>query len=231
MERNQGLSHELAAGGVAIPEQDNSPEHNMTHSQSQDSISALTDAEKAVLFNELLQQMAGDKVTLLWNSRDSLSGEELVTRLQDAHAKRQARDANELAAPAADTSVQAYQFEAIGFLKRRSDLQRLESDTLAMAPHLFAAVAPKLAEFGFTALEEVYITEDDEQGDSNIKFFVCVRLLGHSTIEENDVPPQELADMMAGISAAVCCAPNGAWVLVPEDWELASINDPEAPAT
>lgn len=204
----------------------------MNHPQSQDSTLVMTTVEKAALFEELLELMAGDKVTLLWDSRDSLSGEELVSHLQDAHTKRQARDANELAAPAADTSVQAYQFEAIGFLKQRSDFERLESKTSdAMAQSLFAAIAPKLTEFGFTALDDAYVTEDDEQGSSDIKCFVCVRLLGHSTIEENDVPPQELADMMAGISAAVCCAPNGAWVLVPEDWELASINDPEAPAT
>lgn len=222
----------LAAGGIAILDQDNSLEHNMTQSHSQDSRSALTDAEKAALFQELLQQMAGDKVTLLWNSRDSLSGDELVSHLQDAHAKRQARD-KEVAAPAApaDTSVQAYQFEAIGFLKQRSDFERLESKTSdAMAQSLFAAIAPKLAEFGFIGLEEAYVTEDDEQRDSDIKCFVCVRLLGHSNIEENDVPPQALADMMAGISAAVCCASDGTWMLHPEDWELASINDPEEPA-
>ena len=223
---------ELVAGGVAIPDQDNLLEHRMNHPQSQDSKLVLTIAEKAVLFEELLELMAGDKVTLLWNSRDSLSSDELVSHLQDAHATRQARAAKERAAPATDTSVQAYQFEAIGFLKQRSDFERLKAETSdAMAQSLFAAIAPKLAEFGFTALEEAYVTEDDGQGDSDVKCFVCVRLLGHSTIEENDVPPQELADMMAGISAAVCCAPDGAWVLVPEDWELASINDPDDSAT
>jgi hypothetical protein len=185
--------------------------------QEQSSTAPITDATKAVLFDELLNQMAADKVTLLWDGQTSLSGAELVSHLQDANDQR-------VAAP-----VEAYQFEAIGYLSQRADFDRLldspASDDLAKS--LFAALAAQFAEQGFTGLEEVYVTEDDEQRDTDIKCFVCVRLLGRSDIIENEVPPQALADLMAGLGASVCCTQDGTWLLHPEDWELASINEPE----
>jgi hypothetical protein len=203
--------------------------------KSNEAISTLSDAQQAALFQELLRQMARDNVTLLWGNRNSLEGEQLVAYLQEALAARQATPktpANQ-SDTGADTAVQAYQFEAIGFIDNREDFKRLEEDTEdadAVAQRLFAPLAAQFAAHGFTGLEAIHISEDDEQGDEEIKFFVCVRLLGHSDIEENETPPAELGDLMGQLGAAVCCVADGTWMLHPEDWELASIDDPEEQA-
>lgn len=126
------------------------------------------------------------------------------------------------------TTVQAFQFEAIGFVNDRKDFKRLESTTSDdKAKSLFATFAKQFAKFGFTGLEEVYLTEDDGQGKSDIKCFVCVRLVGISDLDENEAPSPELADLMSSLGEAVCCAANGTAMLQPENWELASIREPE----
>lgn len=126
------------------------------------------------------------------------------------------------------TAVQAFQFEAIGFVNKRKDFKRLESvPSDDIAKKLFATIATKFAKHGFTGLEEAYLTEDDGQGKSDIKCFVCVRLVGISDLDENEEPSPKLAELMTSLSEAVCCASDGTWVLQPENWELASINEPE----
>lgn len=125
------------------------------------------------------------------------------------------------------SSVQAYQFEAIGFVPSRADLDRLGGEHESrMAQSLFAAFASRFAVFGFTGLEEAYITEDDGQGDTDIKFFVCIRVIGHSDLVLNEEPPADLVSLFDGLCCAVCCDVKGQRVLNPEDWELVSINEP-----
>lgn len=191
---------------------------------------ALADAEKAVLFQELLLQLANDNVTLLWNSRDSLSGADLVTHLQKARAERVALTRYKPALPATieGLPLQAYQFEAIGFLTDRSDFKLLDTETAPRAQELFAGYAEDFAAFDFIGLEVVAVSEDDAQKDADIKCFVSVRLLGRSTLSINEVPPRELEDLLTIVSSAACRGVDGSTnVVTPEDWKLASINDSE----
>lgn len=209
----------------------------MSTSHSQDSVPTLTEADKAVLFDELLRQMRRDNVTLLWGNRISLSCAELVAGLQEAVAERLARAAD-AAEAAGGNAVQAYQFEAIAYAATRSEAARVDALSSALDPQCssfgrFTELAAQFAAFGITGLEEVYATEDDEQGDEDVKMFVCVRVCGNLTValEENEAPPAALAELLAELAQAVCQTPEGEDLLQPADWELASIDELEgAPA-
>lgn len=137
------------------------------------------------------------------------------------------------AIPASPTSVathpaKVYQFEGIGWLEKRADIEALDSDdSEAQAQKLFAAIAAKFAAYGFTALVKAYVTEDDEQGDTEVKHFVVVALLGHSDIAVNESASRALSNLLTEVSAATCCDSSHSWLLNPEDWELVSIDDPD----
>lgn len=47
-----------------------------------------TDAEKARLFDQLIRQMNGDKVVVLWDARTSLEPDELISHLETAGASQ-----------------------------------------------------------------------------------------------------------------------------------------------
>jgi hypothetical protein len=208
----------------------------MTSKYLQNTLSAMTDADKAALFEELLRQIALDNIALLWGNRTPYSGEALVSALQESCAVRLARVAEQSAPAGEDMPVQAYQFEAIAYAATRADFARLEAlssvpDPQFSAMGAFAALEQQFAAFGFTGLEEAYVTEDDEQGDTDIKLFVCVRVRGRSNIVENEVPAPALAQLLAAVAQPVCKTADGLTEVVPDDWELASIDDPEgAPA-
>jgi hypothetical protein len=117
-----------------------------------------------------------------------------------------------------------YQFEAIAYLQSRKDFVRLNNSEVSSA-ELWTKELPTFQKYGLHTLEQVGLSEDDEQTNTDIKVFVYVKVTGRLTvgIRENESPPEDLARALNALAAAACCASDGTWMCVPEDnWEMVS---------
>lgn len=120
------------------------------------------------------------------------------------------------------TQAPVFVFESIGFVDTRETFDSLvETDTAL----LWAAVKDRAATLGFTEVVSVSCSEDDEQGDDDIKVFVSVSLRGICACEENESAPDDLVLLLDQLAQAVCCDETGADVVNSEDWELLSIDE------
>lgn len=121
------------------------------------------------------------------------------------------------------------QFEAVGFVDTRSNLNALERRKKPSPEAMFAQVKDLLAPLGFTGVEAVALNEDDAQGSSDIKVFAAVSLQMHaqraySIARDLGViglpPPLEQA--LGRLAAHVCTSKSGHICVDAENWQLAN---------
>jgi hypothetical protein len=120
-----------------------------------------------------------------------------------------------------------FTFEGIAFVETREDFDNLVDDE-ALAARLWEELKDQAAAFGITGLESVYVSEDDEQSDEDIKVFVGVKFCGRCAWEENERAPYELEDLLERFATAACCDKEGNQLAHPDDWELFDVEDAES---
>lgn len=120
-----------------------------------------------------------------------------------------------------------FTFEGMAFVETREKFDSLVDDE-SLAARLWEAMKDQAAAFGITGLESVYVSEDDEQSDEDIKVFVGVTFRGRCAWEENERPPYELADLLERLAVAACCDKDGNQLTHPDDWELLDVEDAES---
>lgn len=111
-------------------------------------------------------------------------------------------------------------FEAMGFINNREDLNRLSLANHSMTK-AWAEVVAYAVTLGLTDLEGIDLSEDDEQGNSEIKCFVAVNLKATTAFLENAPPKAEVCAVLDRLAEIVCCDNQHQWVVVPYEWETA----------
>lgn len=124
----------------------------------------------------------------------------------------------------ANSAVQLMTFEGIGFVQDREDFDQLV-DNEQLAERIWESLKDRAAAFGLTELECVYLSEDDEQDDDDIKVFIGVKVFGRCSWRDNEQAPRELSDLLEELAVSVCCDSNGKQLVHPDDWELFDVED------
>jgi len=124
----------------------------------------------------------------------------------------------------APLSPKVMTFESMGFVEDRTSFKQLVEDTQA-AERIWNSLEDQLAMFGLSALDSVYITEDDGQDDDDIKVFIGIKVIGKCSWHENEQASRELASLFDAVAAAVCFDRNGRELVRPDDWELLYVDD------
>lgn len=119
--------------------------------------------------------------------------------------------------------TKVYQFDSIIFVEDRTAFNRLLKSGKSGA-RAFKRMAEQFALQGIHQLDSIYLSEDDEQSNSDIKVFVCARLIGQlrPELSENDMAPAMLVPLLDSLAECVCGDDYA-----PENWELLSIDELE----
>lgn len=121
--------------------------------------------------------------------------------------------------PAAET---LFDFEATGLVGSRAALGKLLSRELPANDVLFAGVRHLLAPLGFSRLADLYLSEDDGQGNREIRVFVVIRLAGTDVRGATGSLSPELVLALETLATVVCCDEQGTTHLDTEGWQLAN---------
>lgn len=113
-------------------------------------------------------------------------------------------------------------FEALGFVAKRVDLDRLAQTNNSMEL-AWAEVATYAGTLGLLELVGADLAEDDGQGNEEIKCFVSVTLRTNKPFSLDATPRTDVCAVLDRLAQVVCCDSQGNWLLVPEAWETAEV--------
>lgn len=133
--------------------------------------------------------------------------------------------------PSAETLLD---FEATGLVATRAALDKLLARTLPPCDVMFSGVRHLLESAGITRLADLYLTEDDGQGDREIRVFIVARLAMAGcgdrpfskalfrSLSPASSDPQTLAlrQALEALAAFACCDEQGTAHVEAGGWTL-----------
>jgi hypothetical protein len=116
----------------------------------------------------------------------------------------------------------SYVFEAAGFVATREQLKLLPSTGVGKSEG-WAMVQAMLDTFGFDAVGNIDLCEEDGAGDTNIKVYLCVRLEGRSYLTPDMPLPGVLIQALGSLTESLCRLPDGSTGINVQPWELSVV--------
>jgi hypothetical protein len=95
----------------------------------------------------------------------------------------------------------AVQFEEVTYLDDRTELNAaLDAGEAETLTEKLLSQKKKFFPAGILGVSEAYITEDDAQGDSDIKCFICIKLIIEATTQEAAEATQAPTELLSAIA-------------------------------